>query len=90
MPEKQVSKVYISGNGTNIWRKGSKYHREDGPAVVDANGDKFWFIDDKLHRLDGPAAEFADGDKEWFWHDKYIPVKSQKEFESYLRLKAFW
>jgi hypothetical protein len=89
MPAVSICKVY--GNGTKIWRNfKEQYHRENGPAIEDENGDRFWFINDKLHRLDGPAAEFADGSKEWFLDDILLPVKSQKEFESYLKLKAFW
>lgn len=83
-------KCVIRRDGTKVWLRNGEYHREDGPAIEDAQGDKFWFINGQLHRLDGPASEFSDGIKEWFWHDKYIPVSSQKEFESYLRLKVFW
>lgn len=83
-------KLIIRKNGDQVWILGNKYHREDGPAIIGNNGDKFWMINGQLHRLDGPASEFADGDKEWFLYDKYIPVSSQKQFESYLKLKAFW
>jgi len=90
MQEEQKPICRIHPNGDKIWVLNKNYHREDGPAVEDANGDKFWFFHGKLHRLDGPASEFADGTKEWFWYDKFIPVKSQEEFERYLKLKAFW
>lgn len=44
------------------------------------------------HRLNGPAKEY--GDKryadQWWYHGTKIPVDSQKDFEKYLKLKAFW
>ena len=43
----------------------SKYHREDGPAVVWPYGYEGWWQNGKLHRLGGPArlSEFT---KEWW------------------------
>lgn len=90
MQEEQKPICRIRRNGDKVWTLDGFYHREDGPAIEDISGDKFWFINGQLHRLDGPASEFADGTKEWFWHDRFIPVKSQKQFERYLKLKAFW
>jgi len=42
-----------------------------------------------LHRLDGPAIEYNNGNKEYYVNGQYVPVKSQKEFEKYLKLMAF-
>lgn len=42
-----------------------------------------------LHRIDGPALDWK-GNPGWYLHGKSIPVKTQEEFERYLRLKAFW
>jgi hypothetical protein len=44
----------------------------------------------KHHREDGPAVEYFDGQKYWWYHGEYIAVSSQREFEKFLRLKAFW
>jgi hypothetical protein len=42
------------------------------------------------HRLGGPAGRFKDGRYEvWYYHGKQVNVKSQKEYEQWLRLKAF-
>lgn len=91
MQEKRDKYLTILEDGTKIWKSlDGKYHQEDGPAIEEASGDKYWFINGSLHRLDGPASEFADGSKEWFINNQQIPVKSQEEFERYLKLKAFW
>jgi hypothetical protein len=50
------------------------YHRSRGPARI-------WFIKDIDNN---PLIE------EWYWNGDLIPVKSQQEFEKYLKLKAFW
>ena len=82
--------IDIKLDGTHSHYVNGKLHREDGPAIIEGNGDKFWMQNHMLHRLDGPASEFADGGKEWFIWDEKIPVSSQEEFETYLKLKAFW
>jgi hypothetical protein len=64
-------------------------HREDGPAITYHDGSKCWVINGEYHRDDGPAIEWANGDKWWYFHGKYINVKSQKEFEQYVKLLAF-
>ena len=38
-----------------IWKKNGKFHREDGPAVIDSNGTKEWHLKGERHREDGPA-----------------------------------
>ena len=57
-------------NGTVLYFKDDKLHREDGPAIEYANGSKCWFINDKRHREDGPAIELANGNKHWYTNDK--------------------
>jgi hypothetical protein len=41
---------FIKGkNGTKIWYRNGKRHREDGPAIEYVNGDKAWYLNgDKL------------------------------------------
>jgi hypothetical protein len=36
-------------NGTKIWYKEGKRHREDGPAVEYADGEKRWWIEGKIY-----------------------------------------
>ena len=52
-------------------------------------GTIYYTEDGEYHRLDGNAVEYTDGTKHWYYRDKYIPVKSQGEFERYIRLLAF-
>lgn len=60
------------------------------------NGQSMVYIDADhlLHRTDGPAVEYTEGPCEgqtyWWFHGIFVPVKSQKEFELYMILKAFW
>ena len=44
----------------------------------------------ELHNEQGPAAIRTNGDMEWWLNGKKIFVSSQKEFECYMRNKAFW
>ena len=67
-----------------------KLHKEDGPAIVYDNGDKCWYIHGVRHRVDGPAIEWVNGQAAWYWYGTPIKCNSQKEFESMLKLKAFW
>ena len=83
----------ICNSGTQEYYFHGKHHRLDGPAIIQVfdSGSKslHYFCHGKLHRLDGPARIFADGYTQWFYYGKYIPVKSQIEFERYLKLMAF-
>ena len=51
---------------------------------------QYWYDHGWPHRLDGPAIIYKDGLKRWYVHSKPIPVSTQEEFESYMKLKAFW
>ena len=67
-------------------------HREDSPAVENAYGFQNsckWYVNGKLHRMNGPALIFPSGYEYWYVCYKHVPVKSQEEFEQYLRLLAF-
>lgn len=44
----------------------------------------------QLHREDGPALELPNGVCKWFYNGNLLPVSNQKQFEKYLKLKAFW
>jgi hypothetical protein len=77
-------------DGTKIWYLDGQYHRLDGPAVEYADGGRSWFQYSKLHREDGPACIWQNGNQFWYWDDKYVPVKSQEEFEKWIKMKAFW
>ncbi len=55
-----------AADGTKIWRRDGKLHREDGPAVERPDGTKQWWLDGQQHREGGPAVERANGTKEWW------------------------
>jgi hypothetical protein len=60
----------IKENGSVVWYKDDKLHREDGPTVERLDGYKAWYLDNILHRLDDPAVECANGDGEWWLNGK--------------------
>jgi hypothetical protein len=69
--------LYIDNDGTKVWYKNGKLHREDGPAIEWAHGTKEWYLNGKLHREDGPAVEYADGWKWWYLNDEKL---TEEEF----------
>jgi len=72
------------------YNENNQLHREDGPAVEYECGIKRWYKNGLLHRLDGPATIWESPDcVDWYYQGKYINVISQKEFEKYIKLKAF-
>jgi hypothetical protein len=89
-------------NGDNIWYFDGRFHRENGPAIeFRYHGTQNtlrayehprleWFIHGKRHREDGPARINSDGTCEWYVHGQFLPVKTQQEFEQYMRMKVFW
>ena len=60
----------VRESGTVEWRRGTKLHRTDGPAVERADGDREWYQGGLLHRDGGPAVERANGTKEWYQHGR--------------------
>lgn len=38
-----------------IWYKGWKVHRDDGPAIIYKNGTKMYYLEGKTSRKNGPA-----------------------------------
>ncbi len=43
-----------------------------------------------LHNHWGSAAIKCDGTHEWWIYGEKLPVTTQKQFESWLKMKAFW
>jgi len=75
--------------GTEYWVNGLR-HRADGPAIDSPSIGQWWFVDDRLHREDGPAVIHPGGTIEWWYRGKIIQAFTLKEFQSYIRNKAFW
>ena len=81
----------INTSGDKYWTNESGLlHREDGPAVEYANGDKQWYLNGIRHREHAPAVEYISGAKRWYYQGIFIDCENQEEFESLLKLKAFW
>jgi len=79
-----ILKVYPErGTLTAEYSRGGKYHREDGPAIIQADGTIEWWLHGKCHREDGPAVIRADGRTEWWLQDKLYTT--QKEYEAALK-----
>jgi len=58
-----------------------------------ANIREYYDEEGRFHRLDGPAIDDDDPKSEihyYYFHGEEIKVSSQKEFEKYLKMKAFW
>ena len=55
-----------------------KYHREDGPAVIDHDGTIYYYLNDLRHREDGPAVIYPDGKKEWYLNNVYTTKEVNK------------
>jgi hypothetical protein len=83
-------------NGLEIDQDGTKYyflnnqlHREDGPAVIGSDGTQYWYLNGKRHRIDGPAVEWSSGEKYWYYHGGWVKCETQKQFEQWIKLRAF-
>ena len=59
-------------DGNRFWLdENGKFHREDGPAVIQGDGSELWYRHGILHRDYGPAVTWSDGHEE-FWHNGQI------------------
>jgi hypothetical protein len=65
-------------NGSVVWYKDDKLHREDGPAVDRQDGHKEWWLNGERHRDDGPAIENHSGEKYWYIDGVHLPEKECK------------
>lgn len=58
-------------NGKTVWYENGKYHRIDGPAVIESDGTQKWYLNGVRHREDGPAIIRPDGREEWWINGKH-------------------
>jgi hypothetical protein len=88
-PPKLEYQTFPSGN--KYWRlPNGTIHRVGGPAIEYTTGARVWCINGEYHREDGPAIENSDGTVEWWYRNKRIDVDNLKDFQRYIRNKAFW
>jgi len=68
---------YFDQLGREVWVQNGKFHRLDGPAIIDRDGAEWWCQNGPLHRDDGPARTFPDGSKEyWLNGVRYIGIQN--------------
>jgi len=80
-------------DGSEDWYQHGQFHRDDGPTIKHPgpNGFQAWHQRGELHRMDGPALLGNDGYHTWYFQGQLlINVKSQEDFERFLKLRAFW
>lgn len=70
-PPSDYTGIVEYSNGTKIWYKEGRFHREDGPAREWPNGSKEWWRNGEQHRSDGPAVEESKGTKRWMENGRY-------------------
>ena len=63
--------------------------KEKSICKVDEYGTKFWYLNGKFHRMDGPAIEYWFDCNQWWFNGKFIDCATQKEFDYYIKWKAF-
>lgn len=82
---------YEDSVGGSSWKLNGFLHRRGGPAIETDDGRKCWFIHGKRHREDGPAIIHHDGLMIWCIDgNMLLDIKSQEQFQRYLKLKSFW
>lgn len=69
-PASPKNGVTVSDDGTKIWYRDGKRHRDDGPAIEQPDGTKMWLVNDDFHRIGGPAIDYANGTKRWYQNSK--------------------
>jgi hypothetical protein len=86
-----LPKLEIDAAGTRRWIVDGKPHHIGRPAVEYVNGTNLWCQFGYYHRINGPAIErhYTLPD-EWWYQGEYIRVSNLKDFQSYVRNKAFW
>jgi hypothetical protein len=59
-------------------------------VITNILGERGWYENGYLHREDGPAIERPNGTKAWYYRGILAPVQTEREFNSWIRNKAFW
>ena len=69
-----VSKRIYSKGRCKSFLKNRKFHRIDGPAIINPDGSEEWFNEGVRHRLDGPAFSLTmeNGSLYLIWYEKGV------------------
>ena len=67
LPSIIINKEYYA------WRQKDKFHRFDGPAIINLGiGMLNWYRDGRLHREDGPAVVHSSGEVIWYRYGRAL------------------
>jgi len=90
----KISKHTSAEGDIFYYNENNELHNEnDEPAAIlniFGKKTKYWYHHNNIHRENGPAIEHHSGSRSWYLNGKWLQnIKSQEEFERYLRLIAF-
>lgn len=68
---------YMEGPYATYWLRSYKYHRYDGPAIIEKSGWVRWYQFGVQHRDDGPAVISPDGRTYWYLDGEHITSPQQ-------------
>jgi len=66
IPENYIGLVVCS-NGNQMYLLSGRFHRINGPALINTDGYQAYYLNGKLHREDGPAAIYPKINYQSFW-----------------------
>lgn len=72
-------------NGSTIWKKNGKRHKDNGPAVKYLDGSYEWYQKGRLHRENGPAVVIPFELSEWYINGK----RHREEGPASIRLSVY-
>lgn len=58
-------------------------------CILFIDGNRQYIKNKVFHRVDGPAIDYK-RKKEWWINGEKLSCTTQREFESYMKLKMFW
>lgn len=69
-------------DGSKVWYRGDKIHRDGGPAVEMADGTRYWYRDGFIHRDAGPAVEYSPNGVVELWVNGVFQRREQSHGET--------
>jgi hypothetical protein len=78
---------WINKYGPIIW----KIPGTEPTIITNSIGNRAWYVDGVSHREDGPAIIHTNGSQFWYYKGKFMGDDlTLKQFQSYIKLRAFW
>jgi hypothetical protein len=78
LPYYRTTKVVLP-DGSQMYRLKGRFHRLDGPALIDMDGTEEWYKHGLRHRLDGPAIICPDGDEIYYIEGEMVYKENFEE-----------